>query len=202
MPVNPWNDRYDRADYLFGTDPSAFVLTNAHWLAPHSDIFLPADGEGRNSTYLASLGHGVTASDYSAVALVKARALAASKGVTVDFRQVDLNVWAWPQSQFDAVVAVFIQFADPSFRTEIFEGIKQAIRPGGLILLHGYTPKQLEYKTGGPSQEENLYTEGLLQKSFEGWRVNELTSYEADLSEGPGHHGRSALIDFIARKPD
>ncbi|MDI7776628.1 class I SAM-dependent methyltransferase [Asticcacaulis sp. EMRT-3] len=210
LPPNPWNSRFDRADYLFGTEPSAFVKANAHWLtsgltsgrAPAREVFLPADGEGRNSTYLAGLGHKVTASDYSTVALEKARTLAASKGVSVDFRQVDLNGWAWPQSRFDAVVAVFIQFADPSFRTEIFNGIKGAIRPGGLILLHGYTPKQLEYKTGGPSQVENLYTEALLTSAFAGWQIHRLTSYEADLTEGAGHNGRSALIDFIARKPD
>jgi len=61
------------------------------------------------------------------------------------------------------VVAIFIQFAGPGLRARIFAGIKRALRPGGLLLLQGYRPKQLEYRTGGPPLVENLYTEELLR---------------------------------------
>ena len=37
------------------------------------------------------------------------------------------------------------------------------LRPGGLILIQGYGPKQLEYGTGGPKVAENLYTEALMR---------------------------------------
>jgi hypothetical protein len=79
--------------------------------------------------------------------------------------------------------------------------MKRAVRPGGVVLLHGYTPKQLEYGTGGPAAVEQLYTEELLRGAFGNWEISRLVSYERELAEGERHQGRSALIDLIARRP-
>jgi hypothetical protein len=46
-------------------------------------------------------------------------------------------------------MAIFIQFADTDLRDDIFAGTIQTLRPGGLIFVHGYTPAQLEFDTGG-----------------------------------------------------
>ena len=80
--------------------------------------------------------------------------------------------------------------------------MKQLTRPGGRILLQGYTVKQLEYRTGGPSAAENLYTDDILRDAFADWEIEELVEYEEDITEGTGHKGRSALIGLVARKPD
>ena len=82
-----------------------------------------------------------------------------------------------------------------------FAAMKRATRPGGRILLQGYTPKQLDYRTGGPSAVENLYTAPLLRDAFADWTVEELVDYEDDIVEGTGHRGRSALIGLVAKKP-
>ena len=66
--------------------------------------------------------------------------------------------------------------------------------------MEGYTPKQLEYKTGGPSQVENLYTRELLERSFADFSSVEINEYDRDIQEGPGHGGMSALIDLVGRK--
>ena len=79
-------------------------------------------------------------------------------------------------------------------------GMKQAVKPGGLLLLQGYTPKQLEYRTGGPSAVENLYTEALLREIFADWEILLLHEHEDLIDEGRGHAGRSALIDLVVRK--
>jgi cyclopropane fatty-acyl-phospholipid synthase-like methyltransferase len=128
--------------------------------------------------------------------------LADARGVSVEFRHVDLQGWRWPEGEFDAVVAVFIQFAPPAFRDEIFAGMKRSVRPGGVVLLHGYTPKQLEYRTGGPSVVEQLYTEELLRTAFVDWDILRLEAYERELDEGEGHRGQSAVIDLVARRPE
>lgn len=196
-----WNSRFSSESYIFGTHPAAFLADNAHHIPPRSHVLVPADGEGRNSVFLASLGHQVVATDIADKGIAKARRLADSRGVSVEFRQLDLDGWHWPEAQFDAVVAVFIQFAPPAFRDEIFAGMKRAVRPGGLVLLHGYTPKQLEYRTGGPPVVEQLYTEQLLRTAFADYEIVRLDAYERDLDEGDGHRGRSAIIDLIARRP-
>lgn len=195
-----WEERFATPDYLFGTEPAEFVCREAVRLAPRSDVLCLADGEGRNSVYLAGLGHRVVAMEMAPSAIAKARALAAARGLTVDIQQADIATWDWKPDQYDAIFAVFIQFAPPSLRDAIFAGMIRTLRPGGLVFLHGYTPKQLEFGTGGPKVIENLYTSELLAKSFDGLRIEHMLTYEAELDEGTAHHGRSALIDLIARK--
>jgi len=160
-----------------------------------------ADGEGRNSVWLAEQGLEVTAFDFSPVGVDKARRLAASRGVRVRYEVASVYDWSWPHESFDVVAAIFVQFADPPMRAFMFERMALALKPGGLLLLEGYTPRQLAYATGGPKQADQLYTEALLRESFPGFEVLELSQYEAELDEGSRHRGLSAVIDLVARRP-
>lgn len=196
-----WDRRYDRADYLFGKEPADFVRRTAPLLPPGSRVLAVADGEGRNSVHLAGLGHDVLAFDASPVALRKARALATERGVTVDFREADILDRTWTAETFDAVLAVFIQFLGPADRDRVFAGLRRTLRPGGLLLLHGYAPRQVDYGTGGPPLRENMYTLPLLEDAFDGFEIIEARDYDAEIDEGEGHSGLSGLIDFVARKP-
>ena len=159
-----------------------------------------ADGEGRNGVWLAQQGIEVTTLEISPVAVAKARQLAASRNVHVDFVQADALTWAWPDAAFDAVVAIFIQFATPAERGRLFSHIKHTLKPGGLLLLHGYTPRQLEYGTGGPPLAENMYTEAMLRTAFADMEILHLREHDDFIKEGAAHHGLSALIDLVARK--
>ncbi|WP_078059116.1 class I SAM-dependent methyltransferase [Tropicimonas marinistellae] len=196
-----WNERYDRPDYLFGKKPAGFLEAHAHVIPPRSTVLCVADGEGRNSVYLAGLGHRVTAFDMSGNAVDKARRLAAEAGVEVAFHEADVESWDWGEKTWDAVVAVFIQFAGPPLRTRIFEDIARSLRPGGHLLLHGYAPRQVSFGTGGPPNEANMYTLPMLETAFPGWHVFDAADYDAEIEEGEGHSGLSALIDFVAVKP-
>jgi cyclopropane fatty-acyl-phospholipid synthase-like methyltransferase len=198
-----WSQRYRDAgeDYLFGVAPCRFLEMHRHLFESGATALSVADGEGRNSVWLAEQGLAVTALEISPVALAKARRMARGRGVEVNFVQTDIIANEWPTAAYDFVVGVFIQFVGPEEREIQFARLKQAVKPGGLLMLHGYTPKQLEYKTGGPSAVENLYTEDFLRQAFADFRIETLHAYEADIEEGSGHRGRSALIDLIARKP-
>ncbi|MFM1864105.1 MAG: hypothetical protein RLZ26_2627 [Pseudomonadota bacterium] len=195
-----WNDRYSEPGYLFGTDPADFLYREAGRLSAGQTALCVADGEGRNSVFLAEQGLRVTAMDASDVAVDKARALADSKGARVDFHVADIAAWDWDARRYDVVVGIFFQFADPKLRDEIFAGMVHALAPNGLLLLHGYTPAQLDHNTGGPRIRENLYTSDLLADRFKNLDILHLAEYEADLSEGSRHVGRSALIDFVAQR--
>lgn len=196
-----WDERFGADDYVFGTAPNAFLAREAHRIPPGSRVLAVADGEGRNSVFLAQRGLEVVATDISGQGLSKARRLAADRGVTIDFRQTDLGEWQWPEAEFDAIVAIFIQFAGPGLRQRLFSGFAQSLRPGGMVLLQGYRPEQLGYGTGGPPIVENLYTETMLRHDFSAWDIDLLEVHDTEINEGRGHCGMSALIDLVARRP-
>ena len=196
-----WDRRYAQSGYLFGVEPNAFLARQVGRLQPGWRALAVADGEGRNGVWLAQQGLSVVSVDSSAVAQAKARSLAQARGVEMDFEQVDLSAWAWPRAEFDLVVALFIQFAPPALRTQLFADMAHALKPGGLLLLQGYRPEQIAYATGGPSVAENLYTEPLLRDAFAGLEILDLQSHDTAIHEGVGHDGLSALIDLVARRP-
>lgn len=198
---NIWNERYAIEDYLFGTDPNAFLHAQRALLKAGDRCLAIADGEGRNGVWLAGQGLRVHAVDSSAVAMLKAKKLAEERNAKLDFELADLLQWDWGEQRYDLVVGIFIQFTGPEQRAQMFADIKRCLRPGGLLLLQGYTPRQLEYKTGGPSQAENLYTEALLRELFAGMEILHLREHDDIINEGVGHSGMSALIDLAARKP-
>jgi SAM-dependent methyltransferase len=161
-----WNDRYKAPGYLFGTDPAAFLRREAGRLVAGQTALCVADGDGRNSVFLAEQGLQVMAMDASDVAVGKAQELADARAVTVNFHVADIATWNWDARQYDVVVGIFFQFAGPALRDAIFAGMIRALAPGGLLLVHGYTPAQLAHDTGGPRNLENLYTADLLADRF------------------------------------
>lgn len=196
-----WDRRFAGEDYVFGTAPNAFLVSQGHRLVAGTSALAVADGEGRNGVWLAERGLDVLSVDASAVALAKARRLAESRGVRIATELVDLTAWDWPAEAFDAVVAIFIQFVGPAGREAIFAGMRRALKPGGLLLIQGYRPEQLAYGTGGPKAIENLYTRDLLEQAFGDLEILALREHDDDVEEGAGHSGRSALIDLVAVKP-
>ena len=196
-----WDARYTGEDYLFGVEPNAFLARQVARLKAGERALSIADGEGRNGVWLARQGLDVHAVDSSAVAQEKARRLAQTHGVTLQYELANLLEWTWPEEAYDVVVGIFIQFMNPDERARMFSGIRAALKPGGLLLLEGYTPRQLEFGTGGPPHAEYLYTEELLRTAFADLTIIELRSYDAEVHEGVGHKGMSALIDLVAQKP-
>ena len=196
-----WDERYATDDYIFGTAPNVFLVRQAGLIRSGMRALAIADGEGRNGVWLAEQGVHVHAVDVSAVALDKARRLAEERRVTLEFEQADVLDWEWPKETYNLVVAIFIQFAPPPERDRIIAGIRRCLKPGGLLILQGYTPKQIEFGTGGPPNAENMYTAELLRSWFGDWDITHLQEHESFISEGSHHHGKSALIDLVAIKP-
>jgi SAM-dependent methyltransferase len=200
-----WNGRYAAEGFLFGTAPNDVLAAQAALFAPGDRVLCVADGEGRNATWLAGRSCAVTAFDISEVGLRKAAALATERGVAVDARLASVDTWGWDDpasgAPFDAVVAVFVQFATPSQRAAMFEGFARALRPGGVLLLVGYGPLQMTYRTGGPGILEHLYDEVMLREAFAGWRIERLHRAQRTLSEGAGHDGMSDVLELVARRP-
>ena len=194
-----WDERFSIEDYLFGADPAQALVKLEHYLIPQGDTLVIADGEGRNSVYLASRGFRVTASDSSTVANIKAKALAASQNVEVNYQVEDFFDIDWSAKQYDNIVGIFFQFIPPDKIKQVLMALRTAIKKGGTLLIHGYTPQQIELATGGPKDVSLMYTKELFEDVFEPEKIRVNKEYQMQLSEGSGHKGQSALIDFVAK---
>lgn len=195
-----WNARFAGADFAFGTEPNTWLRERAGALPPGGRVLCVADGEGRNSVWLARQGFAVDAFDLSELGVAKARRLAAAHGVTVHHAVADGGALAWPEGVYDGVVAIFVQYATPPERARLFANMVRCMRPGGVLMLLGYTPRQLVYRTGGPGIDSHLYTEALLREAFAGLAIERIDEFDAELAEGTSHAGLSALIGLVARK--
>jgi SAM-dependent methyltransferase len=195
-----WEDRYRVSDYIFGKKPNYFLMSCKPLLPRSGKALAVADGEGRNAVWLAEQGLDVLSIDFSPSAQRKGEALARERGVTIAFIRADVHTWDYPEAAFDVVVEIFTQFSSPAERAGKWQGMRRALKPGGLLVIQGYTPRQLQYGTGGPKQVENLYTRAMLEDAFRGFRDVRIAEEELEMDEGTAHRGMSAVINFTARK--
>lgn len=205
MSGNPdldhWEARFASPEYRFGKEPNEFLARCKPLLPKRGKALAVADGEGRNGVWLAQQGLEVTSADFSPSAQAKARKLAAEHNVSVSFVEADAHEWDYPAEAFDVVVEIFTQFSTPDKRPKKWAGMRRALKRGGLLIIQGYTPKQLEYGTGGPKNIEQLYTRELLERAWGDFKDVQIIEEERELNEGCSHTGMSAVIGLTARKP-
>lgn len=196
-----WNERFNKEEFIFGKEPNEYLVEQSRqFLKSGNQVLCIADGEGRNGVWLAKQGMQVVGFDVSDIALNKAKRFAMDNQVQIGYSLCDTDGFDWKPSAYDAVIGIFIQFADPQMRARIFQQVYQALKPGGIFILQGYTPKQLEYKTGGPSLIEHLYTEEMIRDLAKDFEILDLRCYEKELTEGARHTGMSALLGLVAQK--
>jgi SAM-dependent methyltransferase len=179
-----WQARFATPDYAFGKEPNYFLKSCQKLLPRRGRALAVADGEGRNGVWLAEQGLDVVSLDFSPAAQNKARTLAAERGVKVTFVQADVHAWDCPQAAFGVVAEIFAQFSPPPERAKKWRDMRRALTPGGLLIILGYMPKQLQYGTGGPKQLENLYTRPMLEREFGDLRDLMIVEEEREIHEG------------------
>jgi SAM-dependent methyltransferase len=197
-----WDRSYAGPDYIFGTEPNAFLASQAYRFAERGRILVPGDGEGRNGVWLSGQGFDVVSVEASAVGVAKARALAASRGVTPDIQHGNLDAWTWPSGTFDGVASIFVHFV-PQARRVLHRRMLNALKPGGILVLEAFTPKHIERRAtgsrGGPPAEM-LYTEAALRDDFAGATFEYIEEADVTLDEGSRHTGRASVVRLVLRR--
>lgn len=196
---NKWNERFDTEDYVFGEEPNAFIRQQAFRLQKYKKVVAFAEGEGRNAVFLATLDHEVTAIDYAESGLHKTKKLARKNDVNVLTKKVDLLVDNLPKEEFEAAIMVFGHFPKDA-QKQVFEKMKNAIKPDGIIMLEVYSKDQLNYQTGGPADSELLYDPKEVLSWCEGHEVIHFFFGEQERVEGKLHTGLAHVIQLILRK--
>lgn len=185
------------AESLFGEAPNEWLRSNAWRLSPGQRALCPGEGEGRNAVFLASLGLSVTAVDFAPLALARAEALAARRGVAIETIAADLSAWRWPEAGFDLVALIFLQLT-PEERMVVHRGAARALAPGGLLVLEAFAKG--ERLACGPRGDESRYDADMLRQDFAGLEILSLTTGTALLAEGDGHRGEANVVRLLARR--
>lgn len=197
---NSWNERYACEQFVYGLQPNEFLRVQAFRLSAGARVLCLAEGEGRNSTYLASLGMQVTGVDSSVVGVQKTQRLARQRGVQVMARLGDLTDFDLGTEVWDAQVSIFAHLPPP-IRASLRPRMKRAMAVGGLLILEHYHPRQLQYGTGGPQDASMMTTLEELEHDFVGWEMLHRFEGERDVSEGVLHQGRAYVTQLVAQKP-
>jgi 2-polyprenyl-3-methyl-5-hydroxy-6-metoxy-1,4-benzoquinol methylase len=198
-PQKMWDERFSQAEPVYGDAPNAFLLEQAFRLKPGMKVLVPADGYGRNGIWLAKQGLQVHTVDLSPVGVERARTAARAAGLQMTIELGDLSTWNWPANAFDAVVSIFLHLP-PAPRQTIHASILSAAKPGGLVILEAFTQAQLRHSSGGPKQEELLYTPDILRQDFALAEAVLLEEKEVALDEGHMHRGPASVVRAVFRR--
>jgi len=193
-----WDERYSEPGYAYGTEPNDYLVEMAGLLPP-GKLLSVAEGEGRNAAYLAQLGHDVTAVDSSRVGMQKAEELAQSRKLAIQTIVADLNEYQPGIEQWDAIVSIFCHLPVAQ-RSVLHQKLVAALKPGGVLLLEAYTPRQLQFGTGGPGSADLMMTLEALQTELAGLQLEVAQEIDREVNEGQYHHGQAAVVQILARK--
>jgi 2-polyprenyl-3-methyl-5-hydroxy-6-metoxy-1,4-benzoquinol methylase len=160
MDQAEWDERYAGAELLWSAEPNRFVAAELASLPAGRALDLGA-GEGRNAIWLAGRGWKVTAVDFSAVALERGAALAARKGVSVEWVKADLRTYEPAAAAYDLVLIVYMHFPRPDL-SRMMAAASSALAPGGTLFIIGHDRENITRGYGGPQDPGRLYTPELL----------------------------------------
>lgn len=200
MSKELWNERYAEKEYIYGTDPNAFLKEIMEQIEPGKILF-PADGEGRNSTFAAELGWDVVAFDQSEEGRNKALKLAESKNVHVDYRISTVEEFEFPENYFDAIAMIYLHFPENS-RESNHKKLMKFLKPGGLLILEAFSKDQVNKTSGGPKDPSLLYSSAILSNDFKDdcQRYLSVDERETELLEGEYHKGIASVVCLIGKK--
>jgi SAM-dependent methyltransferase len=183
-----WDQRYEGSELTWSAEPNIFLPPLVEGVVPGTALDV-ACGEGRNAIWLARQGWDVTAFDFSAVGIDKARELAGD--TQVKWVVADATMFE-PTKKFDLVVIFYLHVPDEHF-TKAFSRAVDAVAPGGTLFAVGHALANIEHGVGGPPYPEVLWTTEGISSLLSGLSVIDLEERERWVEEAD-----ASAIDLVA----
>lgn len=198
-----WNERYRQPEYAYGVLPNEYLKEKLASLEPGRILF-PAEGEGRNAVYAATLGWDCTCFDQSEEGKKKALALASQKKVPIRYETGDCADMAYPEGYFDAIALIYAHFP-AAMKAANNRRVSGWLKKGGTLIFEAFGKKHLEYnrlneKVGGPRDIDMLFSLEEIKSYFPDYSYSELEEVEVELNEGLYHIGTGSVIRFLGKK--
>ena len=199
MMKNMWNERFSESSYAYGIEPNQFLKEVLQNINPVKILF-PAEGEGRNAVYAASLGWEVDALDFSEAGKVKAEKLAVECNVKINYCLENLSAYSPKPGYYNAIALIYMHIDDKELQRNIHKKSIQALKRGGKIIVEAFEKEQIKYNSGGPKKEELLFTLEEIVDDFIDMNFEILSKELINLDEGKYHQGTASVIRFVGSK--
>lgn len=196
-----WDERYSAKEFAYGEQPNNYLKEQLLKI-PAGTILFPAEGEGRNAVYAATIGWSVFAFDISDEGRKKAIHLADKHHVKIDYEVNEFQSLPYQVDQFDAIALIYAHFPSAS-KSSYHKTLTTFLRPGGILIFEAFSKKHLEYMNtnmGGPKEIDMLFSIDELKSDFYNFEIIELVEQEIELNEGQFHIGKGSVIRFVGRK--
>jgi 2-polyprenyl-3-methyl-5-hydroxy-6-metoxy-1,4-benzoquinol methylase len=199
-----WNSRFSAAEYAYGTEPNQFFQHALKEIQPTGKIFLPAEGEGRNAVFAASLGLDVLAFDISEEGKKKADLLAKEKQVSINYQVGNLNQLGLEPNSFDVIGLIYAHF-ETYIKVAYHKEFISLLKPGGFLIFEAFSKNHIKFQkinpnAGGPKNAELLFSLDEIRTLFDELEEISLAEKVIDLEEGPFHRGKASVIRYIGQK--
>jgi SAM-dependent methyltransferase len=199
-----WDERFAREEYVYGKAPNQFFEHALRELHTEGKIFMPAEGEGRNAVFAATLGLDVTAFDISEEGRKKAEKLAEENNVTIRYRVGNLNQLGLNPETFDVIGLIYAHF-ETYIKVAYHKEFVSLLKPGGFIIFEAFSKNHIKFQkinpqAGGPKNPELLFSLEDMERLFEGMETISLVEKVIELDEGDFHKGKASVIRYIGQK--
>ena len=198
-----WNERYSQREFAYGEVPNNYLKQQLEKLTVGKILF-PAEGEGRNAVFAATLGWKVSAFDISIEGKNKAVRLAETNHVTIDYQVGELQTLGFKVDQFDVIALIYAHFP-AEIKSLIHRTLDNYLRKDGLIIFEAFSKGHIAYiaqneKVGGPKDIASLFSIDEIKSDFINYEIIELEEREIELNEGIYHNGKGLVVRFVGRK--
>ena len=198
-----WDSRYSDAEYIYGEEPNEYVKQQLAKY-PTGKALFPAEGEGRNCVYAATLGWDAYAFDISSEGQSKAFALAAKKQVTIHYDVCGVEETQYAPASFDAMILSYSHFP-AALKAAFYQQLNSYMRSGAVVIMEVFSKNHTKYQqenenAGGPKDPGMLYDEAEIHSLFADYDVVELQELHIQLNEGSYHSAMSCVLRFTGVK--
>lgn len=210
--MTDWDTNYRETQNVFGADPAPILVRHADLLEDGLPILDVGCGQGRNSFFLARLGHEVHALDPSTVAVEQTAAVAEGEGLQITTQVGVIEDVHRPENGFGAILVFgLIPILTRAQIDAMVASIGSLIAPGGLLFITAFTTEDPKFETHGGPRKPSEYDHGSrtylepdeLRSLLPGWQI---VDYWEGL--GPEHrHGdgpmeRHGLAEAVFRESE
>ncbi|RJU87912.1 MAG: SAM-dependent methyltransferase [Candidatus Poseidoniales archaeon] len=190
--ADAWNARFSGDGWAYGKEPNAWLEER---IKPGTGkALVPADGEGRNAVWIASLGYDTTVFDLSDIGREKCALLAAEKGVEVVYEVDDLSIRDFSTSTYDLIACSWFHVPWSMF-CEHYPRMLSSLKSGGEFICEGYHTSQMDMTSGGPKSLDLLWDlDEVMEVISEGFIIKHAKVETVELDESDLHRGTAHVV--------